>query len=261
LDMFYLPTYTVNLEIDSIKYNRATNQLEVTLRNTEDQAAYLIGTYGLSDSIGAQVTVGDSVANFIDGSQLKTFVYEINPPLAEGKVTGDVFIIYGESSGSLEKELRTSWDVDSVRVLDNCNIQVNEVSLNLRSRQIVAEIENIANTDCYTNVDVVDIIIAGERGTFSSEGTTHISASSKKSVKIKVADFEVEDVADNEEVKLRAYFGERENTLIKVWEGKYALLIKRGDTLFYILSAVIVLLLLLIIWRRRKKGMAGPHTK
>ena len=253
LDMFYLPTYTVNLEIDSIKYNRATNQLEVTLRNTEDQAAYLIGTYGISDSAQNQVTVGDTVANFIDGSQVKTFVYDVDPALSEGKITGDVFIIFGESAGSLEKELRTSWDIDSVRILDNCNIQINEVSLNLRSKQVIAQVENIANTECFTNVDVVDIVIAGEKGTFSSEGIAQIGAGDTKNIKIKVPDFEKEDAEDNSQIKLRAYYGERETTLLKVLEGRFDLLLKRGDILFYTLIAVIAALLLLIILRRRMK--------
>ncbi|HLD86583.1 MAG TPA: hypothetical protein VJB12_00820, partial [Candidatus Nanoarchaeia archaeon] len=251
--------YTVNLEIDSIKYNRATNQLEVTLRNTEDQAAYLIGTYGISDSAQNQVTVGDTVANFIDGSQVKTFVYDVDPALSEGKITGDVFIIFGESAGSLEKELRTSWDIDSVRILDNCNIQINEVSLNLRSKQVIAQVENIANTECFTNVDVVDIVIAGEKGTFSSEGIAQIGAGDTKNIKIKVPDFEKEDAEDNSQIKLRAYYGERETTLLKVLEGRFDLLLKIGDILFYILIAVIAALLLLIIWRRRK-GKEGPKA-
>ena len=71
LDMFYLPIYSLNIEVDSVKYNRATNQLEVTLKNTEDQAAYFIGTYSLTASDGARQTVGDIGANFIDGNELK----------------------------------------------------------------------------------------------------------------------------------------------------------------------------------------------
>ena len=50
LDMFYLPSYNLNLEVVSLKYNKATNKLEVTLRNTVSQAIYFTGSYSLTAS-------------------------------------------------------------------------------------------------------------------------------------------------------------------------------------------------------------------
>jgi hypothetical protein len=258
LDMFYLPTYTLNLEVDTIKYNRATNQLEVTLRNTEDQAVYLIGTYGLTDSIGTKATVGDIGPNFIDGNQLKTFVYDVQE-LAEGKITVEVFIIYGESPGSLEKEIRLVLEVDSVQVIDNCKIQINEVALNMRSKQFLVEVENIGEADCFTSVELVDLIIAGEKGTYASEAPTKVAVGDKKTAKIRVTAFEPEDAADNERITIRAYYGERENTLVKVLEGRFELIIKSGDYLFYTLIVVIFLLLFLLFWKRRKKKEEGKQ--
>ena len=75
----------------------------------------------------------------------------------------------------------------------------------------------------------------------------------KKTVKVKVSDFEAEDAPDNEQIKVRAYYGERETTLIKVLEGRFELLIKSGDYLFYGLIVIILLLLFLLFWKRRKK--------
>ncbi len=252
LDMFYLPTYDLNLEVDNIKYNRATNQLEVTLRNTEDQAVYLIGTYGLTDSLGTKATVGDIGPNFIDGNQLKTFVYDVQE-LAEGKITVEVFIIYGEAPGSLEKEIRMVLEIGSVEVIDNCKIQINEIALNMRSKQFLVEVENIGNADCFTTIELIDLIVAGEKGTYASEAPVQVGVGNKKTIKVKVSDFEEEDAEDNEQIKVRAYYGERENTLIKVLEGRFELLIKSGDYLFYGLIIIIILLLLLLFWKRRKK--------
>jgi hypothetical protein len=259
LDMFYLPTYDLNLEIDNIKYNRATNQLEVTLRNTEDQALYLIGTYGLTDSVGTQATVGDIGSNFIDGSQLKTFVYDVQE-LADGKLMVEVFIIYGESPGSLEKEIRMVLEVGSVEVIDNCKVQINEVSLNMRSKQFLVEVENIGNAECFTTIELIDLIVAGEKGTYASDAPVQIGVGNKKAVKVKVSDFEPEDTEDNEQIKIRAYYGERETTLIKVLEGRFELIIKSGDYLFYGLI-IIIILLLFLLWRRRKKKDEGEKPK
>src|SRR3989344_6423817 len=133
LDMYYLPTYNLNLEIMSVKYNRATNKLEVTLKNTEPQAVYAVGTYSLTAADGTKITVGDVGANFIDANEVKTFTYDAQE-LPEGGISADIFIIYGESQGSLEKEIRKTIDVESVRILDECEIQVNSVSYNKRNK-------------------------------------------------------------------------------------------------------------------------------
>jgi hypothetical protein len=259
LDMFYLPTYDLNLEIDNIKYNRATNQLEVALRNTEDQALYLIGTYGLTDSAGTQATVGDIGPNFIDGSQFKTFVYDVEE-LADGKITVEVFIIYGESPGSLEKEIRLVMEVGTVEVIDNCKVQINEVAINMRSKQFLIELENIGDSECFSSVELIDLIIAGEKGTYASETPIQLGVGSKKAAKVRVPGFEPEDAQDNEQIRVRAYYGERETTLLKVLEGRFELIIKKGDILFYGLIIVIILLLFLLFWKRRKKKDEPPKA-
>ncbi len=256
LDMFYLPTYDLNLEVDNLKYNRATSQLEVTLRNTEDQAVYLIGTYGITDSAGTKATVGDVGPSFIDGNQLKTFVFDV-PELAEGKITVELFVIYGESPGSLEKEIRSVLDVGSVEVIDNCKVQINEVTLNMRSKQFLVEVENIGTADCFTSIELIDLIVAGEKGTYASDAPVQVGVGNKKTVKVKVSGFEAEDASDNEQIRIRAYYGERENTLIKVLEGRFELLIKSGDYLFYGLIIIIIALLFILFWKRRKKKEEG----
>ncbi len=64
-------------------------------------------------------------------------------------------------------------------------------------------------------------------------------------------EMEEEDLLDNEKVKVRALYGERENALVKVLEGQFALL--EGSSGNYWIWILIILLLLLIIWKRRKK--------
>ncbi|MBS3130918.1 hypothetical protein J4212_00640 [Candidatus Woesearchaeota archaeon] len=252
LDMFYLPVYNLNLEIEGIRYNRATNQLEATLRNTVDQAIYFIGTYSLTGADGNRQTVGDIGANFIDGNQVKTLVYDVDA-LPEGKISADVFVIYGESPGSLEKEIRLSMDAESVRVLDECQIAINDVSFNKRSRNFAVDVENTAQVDCYVDIEIVNLMVAGQRRDAAMDGVALIKKGDTKGLKVKVEDMEEEDLADNELVKIRAFYGERETGLIKVLEGTFELLIKAGDFLFYTLLVVILIFLTLIIWKRRKK--------
>lgn len=252
LDMFYLPVYTLNLEVDSIKYNKATNQLEVTLKNTEGQAVYFIGTYSLTASDGSKQTVGDVGANFIDGNEVKTMVYDVET-MPEGNIKVDVFIIYGESKGSLEKEIRKTIDVETVRVLDECQIQINEVALNTKNKQFYINIENIGKVDCYVDLELVDVLIAEQKTTIGLESVAQLRSESKKNLRIKVEEFEEEDVEGNQRIKVRAYYGERENSLVKIIEGTFEIILKGIDYIFYGLLIVIVMLIGLIVWKRSKK--------
>ena len=252
LDMYYLPVYTLNLEVDSVKYNKATNQLEVTLKNTEDQAIYFIGTYSLTASDGSRQTVGDVGANFIDGNELKTLVYDVDQ-MDEGGISVDIFIIYGESPGSLEKEIRKTMDVETVRVLDECQIQINGIALNTRNEQFYVNTENTGSVDCYVDLELVDILIASQKTTFSLENAAQLSSGQKKNLRIKAEGLEEEDADDNQKIKVRAYYGERENSLVKILEGTFDVILKGIDYLFYGLLVVIAVLASLIVWKRYKK--------
>ena len=252
LDMFYLPVFALNLEIVSIKYNKATNKLEVTLKNPEAQAVYAIGTYSLTASDGAKQTVGDIGTNFVDGSELKTFTYDVGS-MADGDINAEVFIIYGESKGSLEKEIRKNIQIQTVRVLDDCDVKVNQLSLNIKSKTFYLDVENSGKVDCYVDANLVDVVIAGQKQNLGMESYVLLSAGSKKSLKIKGGNIEQEDLADNQKVRARLYYGQRENALVKVVEGVFDIILKTTDYLFYTLVVIIILLIILIIWKRRRK--------
>lgn len=252
LDMFYLPVYTLNLEVESIKYNKATNKLEVTLKNTEEQAVYAIGTYSLTAPDGTKQTVGDVGANFIDGNEIKTFTYDAEN-LPEGDISVDIFIIYGESKSSLEKEIRKSITAQTVRILDECEIKINEVLFNTRNKQFYISVESTGKADCYVDAEAVDVIVAGQKTTFGMDNLVYVPSGSTKNLKIKTENMEEEDLEDNHQIKIRAYYGERENTLIRVIEGTFELVLKGIDYMFYGLLIVIFVLIFLVVWKRRKK--------
>jgi hypothetical protein len=251
LDMFYLPVYTLNLEIDSMRYNKATKQLEVTLKNTEDQAVYAKGTYTLIASDGTRQTVGDLEPVFIDGKELKTLVYDVES-MPEGEIQADVYILYGESKRSLEKVIDTTLTIDVVKVLDRCEIGIEEVSYNTRRKMFYVLTENIADVECYVDVELVDIVIAGEKNTFGMKSIAHLDRGGKKRLRVR-AELEEEDLEDNTIVKVRAYYGERENSLIKVFEGTFELVLKGIDWLFYSLLLIIITLIILILWKRYRE--------
>lgn len=258
LDMYYLPIYSLNIEIESITFNDATSQLEVTLRNLEDQAVYFIGSYSISASDGSRQTVGDADANFLDANELKTIVYDAEP-IVEGDISVEAFVIFGESKNSLEKELRKTIIAKRVRILDECEIDVDGINvyLNKRSGMFYVEIDNIGKKDCYVDVELVDINIAGDPVTYGMESVAMIPAGDKKRLRIK-SDIEEEDIPDNEMIHVRGFYGERETALVKMFDLTLPMLFVKGDYLFYSLLVVIIILILLILWKRYRDKKKKP---
>ena len=74
LDLFYLPTPTLNLGIHSIKYNRASEKVEVTYHSTSNVPIYLKGTVEILSETD-NVRAGDQDPIFIAPNDFKTIVY------------------------------------------------------------------------------------------------------------------------------------------------------------------------------------------
>lgn len=250
LDMFYLPVQTIEMVLDSVKYNIATNQLEITVRNTQDQAVYFKGTYSLIGSDGTEQKVGDISSIFLDGNDIKTIVYDVEQ-MPEGDMNLDVYIIYGESTGSMERVIDTKLTVEQVEVLDRCDISLSRVLFNKRKGTFHVEIENIAKVDCFVDVELVDVLIDRLKTDFGADDIARLKPGQKGQLKVK-ARLTDEDILDNELIRVKAYYGEREDSLIKIIEGEFELELKGVDYLFYSLLVVIIVLIILIIWKRYK---------
>ena len=243
LDMFYLPTYILNLELVSIVYNRATNQIEVKFRNTVDQAIYFKGTYSVRTADGDLIRLGDIDPVFIDGREMKTLAYDVDT-LNENNLTIDAYVIYGESKGSLEKIISRSIRVSTVQILDNCNLELNSLKYSPQRDLFYVGVKNIADVTCYADAELIDVVVAGARVSFNMDGVKRIDSGETKDLKIKAA-LESEDFEDNELVKVRVYYGEREDSLVKTIEDNFKIEFVKADYILYVLVVLLVLLLLL----------------
>jgi hypothetical protein len=175
LDMFYLPTYILNIELDDIKYNKATDILEVSIRNTEEQALYLKGTYSLTDSEEGKQTVGDINSVFLDGNELKTFTYDVEK-LPEGDIKGEVYILYGESKISLEKILDDEFEVSTIEIFDRCDIDIENLVYSKTRKSFLLDVINLVDFKCYVDVELIDIFYNDELITLGSEEVVLLDA-------------------------------------------------------------------------------------
>jgi len=268
LDRFYLPRYNLNLAVYDISYNQLTNQLEVTYQNLVELGTYLKGTISLRYGDGETQIVGDETAVFIDKSEFKTIVYQLDP-IAAQEITADLYALFGESPKSLEYELRQTLTVKSVTIQDDAQIKIVSVLYDSRKGQFLVKIENIGNVDSYVRVELNDLLVNDELVSVAS-GVVLIKAGETMQVPIdiKLSD---KDIENNPRIRVSAYYGERERSLIKVIRGDFEFqragfgyvtgqAIKDiGKKSIIYLPLLIILILIILIFRMKKKCKQCGH--
>lgn len=253
LDLFYLPVPTLSLEIYSIKYNKANSQLEVTYKSNSNMPAYFKGTITLTSESGT-IRVGDLDSVFISPGDLKTVVYD-GVDIAGEELEAEYYTIYGESSDSMDRILEGSIEVGIVSVLDGCQIDVKYVKYNKQEKAFMIKVQNIADVECWVDIELQDILINNIEQTIGTEGSENILP--RKSKRIFIPQRMIEyDLAENTFVDLVSYYGERRDSLVNLYKGRFELDSQRFTLLTYlifILVIVIILLLLFFLILRRRE--------
>lgn len=254
LDLFYLPTYSLNLEITSFKYNRANGQLEVTYRNNADIVTYLKGTITLTSDTGDSKRVGDIEPVFIEANDVKTIVYP-DIGINGESFTAKVFTIFGESKKSLEYAIDATYKVEVVNIIDKCEVELKRTIYHMAKKMFYIEVANTGQYDCYVDSEIIDVLIADEPTTLGFEGTMSLKVGETKQMAIP-AELTDYDIGKNRFINVIAYYGERSDSLTKMVKGKIELLLKKLDVVFYgalVTVVVLILILFFIVIKRRRK--------
>jgi archaellum component FlaF (FlaF/FlaG flagellin family) len=253
LDKFPMPRYSLDLAIYSIVYNRATNSLWVTYKNNANIGTYLKGTITITNN-GERKVVGDAEPVFIDKNQYKTLTYDI---VLEGdNITANLYTLFGEGRRSLENVLEAQLNVESIEILDAALINITDVSYDRRNAQFIVTVENIGTVDSYVSIEALDLFINGEYITVSSPEAILLKVGEKAKIPLEI-ELTDADIENNPIVKIKGYYGERENSLIKTVYGEYAFKFKSVDYVTYALILLIIILLLLILFGRKKCPHCG----
>ncbi|MBI4154299.1 hypothetical protein HY501_03105 [Candidatus Woesearchaeota archaeon] len=256
LDLFYVPTASLDLRISSVKYNTATDQLEVTYQNAAQLATYVRGTLTLNSDAGGRQRFGDINPVFIEANELKTITYsDIN--ITGEKFTLEVFSIYGESPNSLEFTIQKTVDVDVISILDNCEITVEDVAYHKGKSAFEIDVKNVGEAECYVDVQLVDVLVADEKFTFALKDTSKLLPAKSRRLLIR-AELDEYDLSVNPYVTVLAYYGQREESLTKIFRGEFELKVKVVDVAFYTVVLIVIILLVIFIFllkrdREKKK--------
>jgi len=253
LDLFPLPTPSVDLSLNSIKYNKASSQLEVTYKSNSNVPIYFKGTITLISDLETK-KVGDNEAIFISPNDFKTVTYPLTLRSTENLI-GELYTLYGETRASLDRILEERVDIDVVEIIDKCKLErknIRYVKYSKQTKAIIIKIKNSIDVDCWVDLELDNVIIGYRVQTIGTEGSTKIPAEKTKKITIE-QEMSKEDLERNPEVELIAYSGEREESLVNIFpavgeDNKFKLQIETMTLLTYgIIGLVIVIILLIII--------------
>jgi len=256
LDRFPMPSYNLGLDISSVVYNRASGALLVTYHNTVGLAEYFKSTITLRDGQTIKVT-GDKEALFLDKNEYKTVAYYADSDgsplnLQATDLSGDIFTLFGEGPLSLENTLQKTFQIELLDVLDDSKMNITGLYYDKTAQKFFAHLENTGRVDAYVGAELVDIMVNDQALTIGSDSVEMIKAGDDRwlpfSVEMTEADF-----TENAQIKVRAYYGERELSRFKITEAEFPLEFRTGYAKYATYGVVILLILLLLFFLGTKK--------
>ena len=254
LDLFYMTAPVMDLSLHSAKYNLGIKQLEITYKSNSSIPVYFKGTITPVDENGKGTRIGDIDEIFIAPNDFKTVVYQ-GVDLTGSDLSAEVFTVYGDSPSSLERVLEETIGISMVDVIDKCEINVDKVIYSKPKDAFLIKISNMENIDCWVDVELIDVIVDDVPEIFGSDGSVYLSPGKKGKVIIE-QELTDEDLLSNSFVELTAYYGEKEDSLVKVFKGRFELDVQIISAVAVVAAVLILLLLifLIILWRKKRRG-------
>ena len=257
LDLFPVPTPTMEIELHSVQYNKANSALYVTYKSNSNIPVYFKGTITLNN--GGQISrTGDLNPIFFAPGGYKTVEYSMNLT-PSNNMTANVYTIYGETSTGLEEVLDNTTGVSIIEVIDSCALTQNDiksVDYNKQEHTISININNPNNVACWASAEIEGMKIGYSTETIGTDGAIMIPADSSGSLQINQPLSDT-DIQSNPYVNLVVNSGEREDSLVNTLRGSFKLNVQEFTLVTYLIAAVILILIGLIIAflviRRKKK--------
>ena len=161
-------------------------------------------------------------------------------------LTADIFTVYGESPGSLEKIAQRRIPIESVSIIDNCKLSVKQVSYSVPLSGFVVSVSNDGGVDCWVDVEIADVLVNKRPLTFSLDGSLKLAKGKHKDLVVK-AQLDDIDLKDLHTAKMTVFYGEREDALVNLITGSFEVIITRISMTMIVMAVVGLVILLLLI--------------
>lgn len=253
LDLFPLPEPILSLELYSLEYNILSQQLEVTYKSSSNVQAYFLGTVTVNTET-ENIKIGDESSVYIAPNSYKTVTYPISIDSYED-LSAQVYTIYGESSSALDRVISIEADIDTVEVIDNCELKLTSLSYNKQEKEFKVKVKNIGDVDCWAEATVDNVIMGYEEESLTSEETQLIE-SGKNAYILIGAELNSEDIESNDFISTTVYFGQRKTSLIQMINEEMELKVHLMTpiTITIIVLLTITILLTMVFVKKRKEN-------
>lgn len=245
LDLFYLPSPRLELKVYSIKYNKAIGQLEVTYKSSSNVPAYLKGTITINSN-GEDVRVGDQDPIFIAPGDFKTIVYLDVNLLDSDSFSAGVYTLFGEVESSLDRVLQGDFNISSINIIDSCNLEIAGLEYNKQTEEFSLKVKNLGKVDCWADVELRDVLINNLETTVGSKDTVLVKGGKTGYILIEQTMDET-DLKDNRLIETYVYYGERQESLVKLAKGRFEVVVHKLSTITKMMISLAILILILII--------------
>jgi hypothetical protein len=246
LDRFALPKYNLDLTVEDVTYNQATQDLEVRYRNNADIATYFRSTITVQ-APNQTASAGDNQTQFIGRSEVRTLTYDTDVPPA---ANASIFTIYGDAANSMDEEFEATYPINYVTIEDDARLMITDAVYNGEAFEVT--VENPGSVETFVDLDIVDLRINEETVTRGTQDVASVEAGSDTTIPVEVAMTDA-DIEENPEITVRARFGERELALIKQATATFEFKERSADYVTYALIALIIILIALIIRKKRQE--------
>lgn len=251
LEYFALPIIAPGFSINSVAYNQLLKNLEVTYDNPSTIPTFFLSSFSVVVN-GEIFAIGDEQPSMIPGGQQKTILYDIDLPT--GSISIDAFSVYGDYPKSLEFSFSKSFtQVPVLQIADYAKLEITNLVYDKIDEAFYVSLHNPGDVPVYTNIELVEVIIDGLPTTLGTQKITRIEPGDTVEIYVR-AKLSSLDMKENEEILLRAFYGQRESVLFKTVEKTFALKIRivKEGYLFAAGAIIVLLLLLFLLWGRKK---------
>ena len=239
LDMFPLPKYELAIDINSVKYNRATKELEVTYENKGNMGVYLSSSIEILSTGVRITTLGDRESVYVNRDSTVTVAYKTE--LNGQNLTAKFTTMFGEVPGSFERVLYKEMNIEMIEISDSSSLNISKVSYDKTAHKIKVGITNTGAVNTYAKTQVKFLVYGEERIMVQDKAMLLEPGASKDAVFITtLSDTNIEE---NPEINVRVNYGQRESALIKVIEGNYPLQISSD----YVIPILVLVLIIVVV--------------
>ncbi|MFZ3384261.1 MAG: hypothetical protein WA144_10070 [Candidatus Methanoperedens sp.] len=242
LDMFPIPKYEIAIDINSVKYNRATKDLEVTYENKGNMGAYLRSSIEIL-SKGMRITaLGDRESVYMNRGSTLTVAY--NTELNGQNLTAKFTTMFGEVPGSFERVISKEMNIVMIEISDSSSLNISKVSYDKKAHKIKVGITNTGAVKAYLKTQV-KFLVYGEETVLAQDKALLLEPGATKDA-VFITTLSDTNIEENPDIHVRVNYGERESSLVKVIEGDYPLQIST-DYVTPIIVAVLAIILVMLL--------------